>query len=56
MTKYLQANRRKEQQEPKPRKSNGEPKVRHRSRVGKLQRIPKVKEGRTLNDQRLEMD
>ena len=55
MTKHLQLNRRVEQ-EPKPRKTSGERRVRHRSRVGKLQRIPKVKEGRTLDDDRAWMD
>jgi hypothetical protein len=36
--------------EPKARKTNGERKVRHQSRVMKVARKPKVKEGQPLDD------
>jgi hypothetical protein len=48
MAKHPHLNRRVEQ-EPKPRKTNGERRERHRSRVGKLKALPKVKEGRLLD-------
>jgi hypothetical protein len=38
------------------RMSGKERKLRHKSRVQRLARIPKVKEGRTLSDERAWMD
>ena len=38
------------------RKKGWERRLRHRSRVEKLKALPRVHEGRTLNEQRLEMD
>jgi hypothetical protein len=41
---------------PQPRLSGKERKLRHKSRVMRLARMPKVKEGRTLGDEREWMD
>jgi hypothetical protein len=43
---------RQDEKESKPKKTHGEKRVRHRSRVERLQRIPKMKEGRLLHDER----
>jgi hypothetical protein len=42
--------------EPKPRKTNGERRVRHRSRVERLKALLKVKEGRLLDHDRAWME
>ena len=42
--------------EMKARKTNGERKVRHQSRVEKLARMPRVRQGRLLHDDRAWMD
>jgi hypothetical protein len=42
--------------EPRARKSNAERKLRHKNRVERLERMPKVKEGRNLADERERMD
>jgi hypothetical protein len=55
MAKRSNSNRKGETQV-KARKTNGERKVRHASRVEKLAAMPKVKKGRLLDDDRAWMD
>ncbi|MGA7905120.1 MAG: hypothetical protein WCA06_21015 [Terrimicrobiaceae bacterium] len=49
-------NRKGRQVEPLARKAGWERKIRHRARVEKLAAMPKVKDGRLLDDDRAWMD